>query len=216
MLVYVAGPYIAPTHEGIVQHIKNARHVAVKLWEAGFTAITPHLNTAHFEIDAQKLTNDDYIRGDLEIVARCDAVVVLPNYEKSKGTGIEIAFAQENGIPVYYWPSMPVRAETELKRPVQCKAFLGELMQMYRTHLSKNADYSPANIMGTGEVGLATRVWDKTARLLNLLGFVIDIPVPARFEAPKEPKHESIDDTYGDLAVYAIIGKLLRRDQWGK
>jgi nucleoside 2-deoxyribosyltransferase len=215
MLVYVAGPYIAPTHDGISKNIKNAREVAIVLWECGFTAITPHLNTAHFEVDAE-LKNEQYVQGDLEIVARCDAVVVLPNYEKSVGTGIEIAFANEHGIPVYYWPTMPVKPATEAKRPEQCKAFLSEVMRMYRVHLSKNEDYSPANILGTGEIGLATRMWDKVARYLNLIGFRIEITSPATFEQPSKPKHESIDDTLRDLAVYGVIGQLLRRGVWGR
>ena len=56
---------------------------------------------------------------------------------------------------------------------------------MYRTHLSKNNDYSPSNILGTGEVGTITRMWDKVARLSNLSGMDIQIRA-ARFEPVTE------------------------------
>jgi len=64
---------------------------------------------------------------------------------------------------------------TELRRPQQTKAFRELLEKMYITHLDKNFDYSPANILGTGEIGLATRTWDKVARMMNLTGFDVEI-----------------------------------------
>ena len=42
---------------------------------------------------------------------------------------------------------------------------------MYQVYLEKNRDYSPMNILATGMVGVATRIWDKTARILSLLGW---------------------------------------------
>lgn len=104
---------------------------------------------------------------------------------------------------------------TERIRPLQAQRFREIVDQMYQVHLDKNADYSPANILATGEIGLATRLWDKMARLLNLVGFRIEI-ASARYEEPREPKNESVDDTLMDMAVYAIIGKLLREGVWGK
>jgi hypothetical protein len=104
---------------------------------------------------------------------------------------------------------------TELKRPQQAQAFREILDEMYQVHLDKNADYSPANILGTGEIGLVTRIWDKVSRLMNLTGFRIEI-ASSCMEIPDEPMNESIDDTLMDLAVYAIIGMILRRGKWGK
>jgi len=104
---------------------------------------------------------------------------------------------------------------TELLRPIQAQAFKEILGHMYQVHLDKNADYSPSNVLATGEIGLVTRLWDKVARLLNLTGFQIEIS-SSRFVVPKKPKNEAIEDTYMDLAVYGIIGLLLRQDKWGK
>jgi hypothetical protein len=105
---------------------------------------------------------------------------------------------------------------TELKSPIQCKAFREIIGKMYRVHLRKNADYSPANILLTGETGLVTRLWDKTARLLNLTGFKFKYLMCEGIDPPRKPNNESIDDTYQDMAVYAVIGMLLRKNQWGR
>jgi len=102
---------------------------------------------------------------------------------------------------------------TELKSPLQCEAFKRIVKDMYSIHLDKNLDYSPMNVSATGEVGLTTRVWDKVARLVNLMGFDIST---GKYSAPKEPKNESIEDNLRDLANYAIIWQIYREGNWGK
>ena len=64
---------------------------------------------------------------------------------------------------------------TELRRPLQSQRFREIVDKMYQTHLEKNTDYSPANLLATGTIGISTRIWDKTARLANLLGVNIEI-----------------------------------------
>lgn len=65
---------------------------------------------------------------------------------------------------------------TERTRPIQVSSFWELIHKMYWVHLEKNADYSSANILGTGQTGVITRLWDKVARLLNLNGVDLDIP----------------------------------------
>lgn len=102
---------------------------------------------------------------------------------------------------------------TEISAPEQCKAFREVLDKMYQTHLDKNADYSPMNILATGNVGVVTRIWDKAARLMNLTGFNIRT---GELGLERRAKNEAIEDTLLDLANYAVIALLLRRKQWGK
>lgn len=104
---------------------------------------------------------------------------------------------------------------TEQRCPEQCKGFREIIEKFYDVHRSKNADYSPANILGTGELGLATRLWDKCIRYLNLMGFDIRAELVS-YTGPKDAKNESVEDTLMDMGVYAIIGLLLRRGQWGR
>lgn len=212
MLVYLAGLYSVGD---VDENIEKARKVAAQLWDEGVYVICPHANTGRFENLCQRATYEDFMAGDFDMIRRCDAIVMLEGWENSKGANREHSLALLLRMPVYYWPNYPPKHPTEINSPEQCKSFLETVMQMYRVHLDKNADYSPANILGTGEIGLVTRLWDKCARLMNLTGFRMNIQ-SSSFTMPKVPKSESIDDSYLDLAVYAIIGLLLRRGQWGK
>lgn len=214
MLIYISGPYSAYDEYTVADNIERAAVVARALWEAGHAVICPHLNTAGFEKTCQA-TYDQYIAGDLNMIARVDAMVMTHGWAFSKGANIEHEYAVAIGLPVYYWPDVPPLHPTEVRCPAQAQAFREIAGQMYRVHLQKNADYSPLNILMTGEVGLVTRLWDKIARLLNLTGFRAEI-TRSEFSAPRTPKNESIEDSFLDAAVYSIIGLLLRRGVWGR
>lgn len=67
---------------------------------------------------------------------------------------------------------------------------------------SKQADYGSENISSFGEYGVLIRMTDKHARLKNLL------------TNSKEPKNESVMDTWLDMANYAIIAVLCRKGEW--
>jgi hypothetical protein len=71
--------------------------------------------------------------------------------------------------------------------------------------ISKHHDYGPANIAhspGGPMNGLRVRLWDKLARLNNLV------------DTNADPEHESLEDTFKDMANYAIIGLLVLRGKW--
>ena len=72
--------------------------------------------------------------------------------------------------------------------------------------LQKHFDYGPKNISESpgGPVnGLRVRMWDKLARINNLVDKGI-----------YNPQYESLEDSFKDLANYAIIGLLVLRQQW--
>jgi hypothetical protein len=103
MIAYVSGKY---TTGDIPSNIAHARRIAIKLWELGYAVFCPHLNTSHFELDC-KATYDDFIKGDLEIVERCDLIVMLSGWKDSPGAIRERQTALEVGIPIYYEPFLP-------------------------------------------------------------------------------------------------------------
>lgn len=76
-----------------------------------------------------------------------------------------------------------------------------ELKQMF---LKKHADYGKDNILDTKELGIAFRVSDKLNRLKNLL------------VNNQTPKNESVEETWIDIGVYAIIAILYRRGWFQK
>jgi len=96
IVVFVAGPY----NGDIKGNIAKARKVALVLWEMGFTVFCPHLNTAHFEVDC-KIKDDEYIKGDLVILERCDVLFMVPEWESSKGALGEHQRAAELLIPIF-------------------------------------------------------------------------------------------------------------------
>jgi hypothetical protein len=71
--------------------------------------------------------------------------------------------------------------------------------------MKKQEDYGPLNIAlapGGAMNGLRVRMYDKLARLNNMA------------DKSGTPNYESIEDTFIDLANYAIIGLLVQRGQW--
>jgi hypothetical protein len=71
--------------------------------------------------------------------------------------------------------------------------------------LSKHKDYGPKNISqapGGAVNGLRVRMHDKLARINNLI------------DSGASPEHESLEDSFKDMANYAIIGLLVLRGQW--
>lgn len=214
MLLYVAGSYGARNGRTVADHIDIAREAAIAIWKTGNYALCPHMNTAHMDDD---IDNPElFYAGTMELLRRCDGIVMLQDWQDSPGATTELKHALAVGMPVWYYPDLPSSIHvTEQRSPMQAKAFMETIMQMYRTHLEKNADYSPANILGTGEIGLMTRFWDKTARLMNLYGFTLEVN-RSEYTTPKQPKNESVNDSWMDAAVYAIIALLYRQSRWGR
>jgi len=98
-IAYVAGPYRAETEYGVKCNINRAEKVAGFLWQEGYPTICPHKNTAFF--GGLTGNDNDWLEGDLIILARCDFVVLVEGWENSSGTKAEIKFAEMHGIPVY-------------------------------------------------------------------------------------------------------------------
>ena len=71
--------------------------------------------------------------------------------------------------------------------------------------ISKHKDYGPKNISlspGGPLNGLRVRMWDKLARINNLV------------DKGASPEHESLEDSFKDMANYAIIGLLVLQGRW--
>ena len=107
MVVYIAGPYRAETKEGVESNIERASDIAVKVLEMGHTPITPHLNFRLFEYKTN-LTSEEYLKHDLKILARCDAILMIGNWEKSQGAMGEYEYCKVNNIPIFRdWRDVP-------------------------------------------------------------------------------------------------------------
>jgi hypothetical protein len=87
------------------------------LLKAGHKVINPARMDQELGLDPHNSQMDskfieDCARRDIDAVFECDELVLLPNWEKSKGAKAEIAVAQWLGKPIRLYPSM-VKMEKE-------------------------------------------------------------------------------------------------------
>ena len=90
--------------QGLWQHQQNIRAaeaVALTLWQAGAAIICPGKNTEFFDGAAE---DDTWLNGDLEILKRCDAIIMGPFWRESVGARREREEAIVASKPVFFWP----------------------------------------------------------------------------------------------------------------
>lgn len=107
-LVYIAGPFRASSayvpgcqdmfavQENIMAAMKLGLEVART---PGAFPVIPHANTMFFTGAAPDAV---WLEGDLEMLARCDACLMTPDWQRSSGARAEHEFCQKRGIPIYY------------------------------------------------------------------------------------------------------------------
>lgn len=68
--------------------------------------------------------------------------------------------------------------------------------------VKKHHDYGKENILEIEELGIALRIQEKVSRIKNLM------------LKQERPTNESLEDSWNDIAVYAVIALLYRRGQF--
>jgi len=108
-VAYIAGKYRAKTEWEVQQNIRNAEAVALEYWRQDFAVICPHKNCAFL---GGACDDSVWLNGDLEILKRCDIIVMLEGWEQSEGACHERAVAIEHGKEIVY---RVTTTETELE-----------------------------------------------------------------------------------------------------
>ena len=98
IVVYIAGPFRGANAWEVERHAQSAEVLAYEVWALGMVALCPHNNTRHFD---GVLNDGIWLSGDLELLGRCDAILMVPGWETSIGAMAERTFALTRGIPVY-------------------------------------------------------------------------------------------------------------------
>jgi nucleoside 2-deoxyribosyltransferase len=98
IVVYVAGPFTAPNAWEVHRNVCRAESLALAVAEAGAMPLCPHTNTQHFH---GTLPPAFWYDGTLELLRRCDAIILVPGWEASKGTQEEVVEAKRRGMPVF-------------------------------------------------------------------------------------------------------------------
>ena len=127
-----------------------------------------------------------------------------PNHRKTT-TDPWIGKKPKKPQPEYVPPALPkdvryVDTQTTFELDVQTVAkTLTDLL------IRKHKDYGPLNVAnapGGALNGLRVRIHDKTARINHLI------------ESGADPQNESLQDSFKDLANYAIIALLVLDNRW--
>lgn len=108
MIIYLATPIRPKGNQTLDGNIAKAKQIALELWKKGYTVICPAANSdLPISLAEKELEADRWLNGDIEILQRCDAMVVSPGWQLSDGVKGEISCAEMYGIPTYYYPDLP-------------------------------------------------------------------------------------------------------------
>lgn len=98
-LAYISGPYRSQGGiNGIYDNVQHARASALKLWKKGYAVLCPHMNTQFLD---GALPDEVWLGGDLEMLHRCDLVLMVDGWKDSAGSLAEKALAEKLGLPVF-------------------------------------------------------------------------------------------------------------------
>lgn len=103
IVVYIAGPFrsVNPATGksnawGVQQNVMRAMALALEVWKRGAVALCPHSNTMFFQ-DADGVEDTVWLQGDLELLSRCDAMLLTENWQASSGARAEVQWYEEQG-----------------------------------------------------------------------------------------------------------------------
>lgn len=97
-VIAIVGPFRAATGWEIELNCRNAEMIALSVWEMGAAALCPHMNTRGWH---GVLPDHVWLDGYLEMLRRCDGVVLIQGWEESEGSRAEVEQAHRLGLPLF-------------------------------------------------------------------------------------------------------------------
>jgi len=98
MLIYIAGKYSGKTLESIKKNIKTASEYARKIAEMGHTPICPHT----LFLPLTGMDEREVMIHCLEMVRLSDAILMLPDWKRSRGATKEYQEARLLGLKIFF------------------------------------------------------------------------------------------------------------------
>lgn len=98
-LIYICGPYRAETRWEEECNVRRAETIGHMVAALGAYPIIPHSNTRPYFGDAQPA--EFWLEGTLELMRRCDAVLLVGGWANSVGARAEKFEAEKLKIPVF-------------------------------------------------------------------------------------------------------------------
>lgn len=115
-MAYLSAPMSAPAAIDRMHHYLNARRASHELWEAEVLHYCPHTNSP--SIGSSDVGYESWMAMDLEVLRRCDFIVMAGNWNESPGCRRELAMAMHLGLPIAY----SVEAAVELNKTLRIAA----------------------------------------------------------------------------------------------
>lgn len=120
--IYIAGPYTGKTHDHlsyfeIDRNIQQAVEAAAQLALHGIPFFCPHQHSAHFEVIVPSVQPDFWYNLDVHFLEKCDAILLLPRWQESRGAQAEKLLAESRGMPVLY--SVEEAIEWAFDQPIE-------------------------------------------------------------------------------------------------
>lgn len=94
----IAGRFRGPNAWELENNVRRAEEVAYAVAHLGAMPLVTHSLGRYFD---GTLTDQFWLDGTLELMRRCDALMMIPGWETSQGANTERALALEMGIPVF-------------------------------------------------------------------------------------------------------------------
>lgn len=159
-LVYVAGAYSAATRVEVSANVQRARELAARVDRVpGYFAVTPHL----LGLGIEDAGDDEFwYEGTAKLASRCDVLVTVVGWERSKGSRREVADAQARGIPVYHGTPDEICAQLEAAAAVESAV------------IDRDVALEPAR---SGDLGfdLGSDRWPGLGKLVEEAGEVVQV-----------------------------------------
>jgi hypothetical protein len=97
-VVYIAGPFRGATPWDVAENVRRAERLGLEVAKLGAVPLIPHANTANFD---GQLTDEFWLDGTLELLRRCDALILTEDWQRSSGARREKEDAESRGQPVF-------------------------------------------------------------------------------------------------------------------
>lgn len=96
MKVYISGPITGMNKAKCDAAFNTA---AALLFLKGYDAVSPwHIS----QMLPPSFTYEDYMDIDMVLLKKCDAILMLPGWENSKGATKELTYAKKNDMKVFF------------------------------------------------------------------------------------------------------------------
>ena len=102
--IFIVGPLTAATLEAESENVYRALEAAHDLVSHGFAVYLPHafwFADRHATRNGRKSMDVTYAVQDLEWIAVCDAIFLLPGADRASRVWSEVDFAKANNIPIF-------------------------------------------------------------------------------------------------------------------